>query len=183
MWHYTSIAYFKQKTKKGEVGSSTMPHKVNPIDFENCEGNLGMANSLMNHFRDKLPISRLQRDLSDSTVMRNHGVALGYSQVGYKSLLKGLDKIDVNSEIINEDLDSHWEVLAEPIQMLLRKLGVENPYEKLKDLTRGEKVTKELLANFINSCEIDEANKKYLLNLSPQNYIGKAASLVNHKKP
>ncbi|EGR27622.1 hypothetical protein IMG5_192770 [Ichthyophthirius multifiliis] len=140
IWNYISISYFKQKSKKNEVGSSTMPHKVNPIDFENCEGNLGLANSIANHFCQKLPISRFQRDLSDSTVMRNHGIAFGYSVVGYKSLLKGLDKIEVNNQKMNEDLDQHWEVLAEPIQTVMRKYGLENPYEILKDLTRGKSI-------------------------------------------
>ena len=140
MWGYISLGYFKQKPKKGEIGSSTMPHKVNPIDFENCEGNLGLANSLSLHFMTKLPISRFQRDLSDSTVMRNNGAALAYSLIAYKSLLKGLGKIEVNQKAIDEDLDNHWEVLAEPIQTVMRKYDIPNPYEKLKDLTRGNKV-------------------------------------------
>ena len=140
MWGYISIGYFNQKTKKGEVGSSTMPHKVNPIDFENCEGNLGLAISSSQHLSLKLPISRFQRDLSDSTVMRNNGVAVGYSLIAYKSLMKGLGKIEVNKPMIYDDLDNHWEVLAEPIQTVMRKYQIENPYEVLKDMTRGRKV-------------------------------------------
>lgn len=141
MWGYMSFGYFMQKLKEGEVGSSTMPHKVNPIDFENCEGNLGLANSLSYHFATKLPISRYQRDLSDSTVMRNTGTSLAYSLIGYKSLLKGFSKIVVNKEKIEKDLDDHWEVLAEPIQTVMRKYDIDSPYEKLKALTRGAKVS------------------------------------------
>jgi adenylosuccinate lyase len=141
-WQYISLGYITQKTKKNEVGSSTMPHKVNPIDFENAEGNLGLANSLALHCSAKLPISRYQRDLSDSTVMRNHGMVFGYSQLAYRSLATGLDKIDVNENKLKEDLNSHWEVLAEPIQTVMRKYNLDSPYELLKDLTRGKSKVK-----------------------------------------
>ncbi|KAM3142480.1 hypothetical protein pb186bvf_005382 [Paramecium bursaria] len=178
MWQYISINYFGQLSVKGEVGSSTMPHKVNPIDFENCEGNLGLANSLAQHFITKLPISRYQRDLSDSTVMRNHGICLGYSLVGYQSLLKGLSRVQPNIQVIEEDLDNHWEVLAEPIQQVMRRYGHENPYEKLKEITRGQKINKESLRAFINTLELPQNVKQQLLNLEPKHYVGNAGQMA-----
>ena len=179
IWTYISIGYFKQKTIKNEVGSSTMPHKVNPIDFENSEGNLGLSNALLNHFCEKLPISRLQRDLTDSTVLRNIGLAFGFSLIAYKSCLKGLTKLEINKSRINQDLDQAWEVLAEPIQTVMRKNGIKNPYEKLKDLTRGNQhIDKESLHFFISTLKIPKKDKNHLLNLTPQNYIGKAISLA-----
>ncbi|KAL4505986.1 hypothetical protein ABPG72_013747 [Tetrahymena utriculariae] len=183
MWNYISIGYFKQRSKKTEVGSSTMPHKVNPIDYENCEGNLGMANSVMKHFSEKLPISRFQRDLSDSTVMRNHGIAFGYSVVGYKSLLKGLDKVEVNNQKLQEDLNQHWEVLAEPIQTVMRKYNMENPYELLKDMTRGKSVVaKEDLHSLIHKLKVPAEVKQKMLDLTPGTYIGNAEQMAHIKK-
>ncbi|MEK7145581.1 MAG: lyase family protein, partial [Patescibacteria group bacterium] len=167
----------KQKVVKGEVGSSTMPHKVNPIDFENSEGNLGLANALFGHFSEKLPISRMQRDLSDSTVLRNIGVAFGYSLLAYKSTLKGLLKLEANDEKMLDDLDEHWELLAEPIQTVMRMYGVENAYEQLKELTRGEKVTPEKIRRFVQDLKIPDAAKKRLLKLSPDTYIGLSDTL------
>jgi len=178
MWLYISRGIFKQKKISGEVGSSTMPHKVNPIYFENSEGNLGLANSLLRFMSDKLPISRWQRDLSDSTVIRNQGAALGYSLLAIKSTLKGLSRIEVDKNRIAEELNSHWEVLAEPIQVVLRKIGYEKPYEKLKELMRGEKISKAGLRQFIRSLKIAKAEKDQLLKLSPEKYIGLAAKLV-----
>jgi adenylosuccinate lyase len=181
LWSYISIAYFTQKTVKKEVGSSTMPHKVNPIDFENSEGNLGLANALLSHLAEKLPLSRWQRDLTDSTVLRNIGLALGYSLVAYKSCLKGLDKIEVNEEKINMDLDGAWEILAEPIQTVMRKNGISNPYEKLKELTRGsKKINQHILHEFINTLEISPEDKNYLIGLTPQTYLGLAIQLANN---
>ncbi len=177
IWGYISFNYFKQKVVQGEVGSSTMPHKVNPIDFENCEGNLGLANSLAIHLAEKLPLSRFQRDLTDSTVQRNLGVVFGYSILAYSSLMKGLAKLEINVEALNHDLDNNWELLAEPIQTVMRKCGVENAYEKLKELTRGKKISQDEVKKFINSLDIDEVNKKSLLNLTPHNYIGLANKL------
>ncbi|CAD8170242.1 unnamed protein product [Paramecium octaurelia] len=178
VWSYISINYFEQKSIKSEVGSSTMPHKVNPIDFENCEGNLGLSNSLAQHFMNKLVISRYQRDLSDSTVMRNHGVCLGYAVVGYRSLIKGLDKISPNYDTILNDLENHWEVLAEPIQQIMRQYGVANPYEQLKELTRGQKITKDSLREFISKLALPEDVKKKLLTLEPKDYIGNADKMA-----
>ena len=179
IWAYISAGYFKQKTIKNEVGSSTMPHKVNPIDFENSEGNLGMSNALLNHFSEKLPISRLQRDLTDSTVLRNIGLAFSYSLIAYKSCLKGLTKLQINKVRINQDLDQAWEVLAEPIQTVMRKNGIKNPYEKLKDLTRGNQhINKESLHSFIKILKLPLEDKNYLLKLTPHNYIGKAILLA-----
>jgi len=156
-----------------------MPHKVNPIDFENSEGNLGMSNALLNHFSAKLPISRLQRDLTDSTVLRNIGLSFSFSLIAYNSCLKGLTKLEINKDIINKDLDQAWEVLAEPIQTVMRKNGIKNPYEKLKDLTRGNKnINKELLHSFIKLLDLPKKDKDYLLHLTPQNYVGMAASLA-----
>ena len=183
IWAYISNGYFKQKTIKNEVGSSTMPHKVNPIDFENSEGNLGMSNALLNHFSEKLPISRLQRDLTDSTVLRNIGVAFGFSLVAYKSCLKGLTKLEINKARISQELDQAWEVLAEPIQTVMRKNKIKNPYEKLKNLTRGnQNINKESLHSFIKILDLRKEDKDYLLNLTPQNYIGVAASLAKKFK-
>ena len=174
IWTYISMAYFGQKTIKGEVGSSTMPHKVNPIDFENSEGNLGLANAIFNHLSAKLPISRLQRDLTDSTVLRNMGVGFGYSLIAYLSTLKGFSKLKLNNHILEKDLDNAWEVLAEPIQTIMRKHGIEKPYEKLKELTRGnEAINQQTIINFINSLNLPEEEKKILLNLQPSNYTGK----------
>ena len=178
-WGYISLGYFKQKVKAGEVGSSTMPHKVNPIDFENSEGNLGLANALLRHLSDKLPISRWQRDLSDSTVLRNIGVAFGYSLLAYDSCLKGLGKLEVNPAKLAEDLDANWEVLAEPIQTVMRRYGVANPYEQLKELTRGKaKLSREDFAAFISTLAIPENAKQALLALTPASYLGKAAELA-----
>jgi adenylosuccinate lyase len=179
LWSYISNAYFTQRTLKGEVGSSTMPHKVNPIDFENSEGNLGLSNAILSHLAEKLPLSRWQRDLTDSTVLRNIGLALGYSLIAYKSCIKGLGKIEVNQEKINADLEGSWEILAEPIQTVMRKNGVSNPYEKLKELTRGsQNINKKMLHTFINTLEIPEADKNYLLELTPQTYLGIAIHLA-----
>jgi adenylosuccinate lyase len=179
VWGYISMGYFKQKVKEGEVGSSTMPHKVNPIDFENSEGNLGIANALLGHLAEKLPISRWQRDLTDSTVLRNMGVAFGYSLLGYDSCLKGLGKLEANRARLAEDLDASWEVLAEPIQTVMRRYGVENPYEQLKALTRGKGgITKEALHEFIAGLAIPQEAKQLLLDMTPASYIGKATELA-----
>jgi adenylosuccinate lyase len=180
IWGYISVGYFKQKVKAGEIGSSTMPHKVNPIDFENSEGNLGLANAVLRHMAEKLPISRWQRDLTDSTVLRNMGVAFGYTLLGYDSCLRGLNKLEVNPARLAEDLDNSWEVLAEPIQTVMRRYGIENPYEQLKELTRGKGgINKASLHTFISGLNIPDDAKQYLLALSPATYIGKAAELVN----
>jgi adenylosuccinate lyase len=178
VWGYVSLGYFKQRTKEGEVGSSTMPHKVNPIDFENAEGNFGLANALLTHLSQKLPISRFQRDLTDSTVLRNMGVALGYALLGYDSLLRGLDKLEVNLDAIAADLDSAWEVLAEPIQTVMRRYHLPNPYERLKELTRGKTITREVVTAFIETLEIPPPERDRLLAMTPGNYIGKAAELA-----
>lgn len=179
VWGYISMGYFKQKVKEGEVGSSTMPHKVNPIDFENSEGNLGLANAVLRHLAEKLPISRWQRDLTDSTVLRNMGVGLGYSLLGYDSCLKGLDKLEANPARLAEDLDSNWEVLAEPIQTVMRRYGVPNPYEQLKELTRGKGgINKDSLHAFIHQLKIPETAKQLLLDMTPASYIGNATELA-----
>jgi len=178
IWGYISLNYFKLKTVSHEVGSSTMPHKVNPIDFENSEGNLGIANALLEHMAMKLPISRWQRDLSDSTVLRNIGVAMGYTMLAYQSASKGLNKVTPNPDVLNEDLDHHWEILAEPIQTVMRRFGIEQPYEKLKSFTRGHKMTKELLQKFIHELTLPDEVKKQLLELTPGNYLGYAKSLA-----
>lgn len=179
IWGYISLGYFKQKVKAGEVGSSTMPHKVNPIDFENSEGNLGMANALLTHLAEKLPVSRWQRDLTDSTVLRNMGVAMGYTLLGLVACLRGLNKLEANGAAMVADLDSTWELLAEPIQTVMRRYGIANPYEQLKELTRGKDgITRETLAAFIRSLEIPDAEKERLLTLSPATYIGKAEELA-----
>ncbi len=178
MWGYISLNYFKQKTVSNEVGSSTMPHKVNPIDFENAEGNLGLANALLDHMILKLPISRFQRDLSDSTVLRNIGVAIGYAVLAYQSTIRGLNKSTINSDVLNTDLNNHWEILAEPIQMIMRRYGIEKPYEKLKNFTRGQKITKELIHQFIKELDLPSDIKKQLIDLTPENYLGYAALLA-----
>lgn len=175
IWSYISIGYFKQRVVDGEVGSSTMPHKVNPIDFENSEGNLGLANAILDHLANKLPQSRWQRDLTDSTVLRNLGVGAGHGLIAYKSLLKGISKLESDPAKINADLDNNWEVLAEPIQTVMRRYGVENPYEKLKALTRGHRVDQEGLREFVANLDIPEAGKQALYKLTPANYIGNAA--------
>ena len=179
IWGYISLGYFKQKVVKGEVGSSTMPHKVNPIDFENAEGNLGLANALLRHLSEKLPISRWQRDLTDSTVLRNMGVALGYTLLAYESCLKGLNKLEANPARLADDLEASWEVMAEPIQTVMRRYNIENAYDKLKELTRGrDGINRVSLQAFISTLDIPEAEKQRLLQLSPQAYIGKAAKLA-----
>ncbi len=178
VWGYVSLGYFKQKLKEGEIGSSTMPHKVNPIDFENAEGNLGLANALLRHLSEKLPISRWQRDLTDSTVLRNMGVALGYAVLAYHSLGVGLGKLELNRDALNADLDASWEVLAEPIQTVMRRFGLQGAYEELKAVTRGKTVTAEDLHTLIRSLRIPQAEKDRLLALTPATYVGKAAELA-----
>ncbi|MDA3779679.1 MAG: lyase family protein, partial [Bacteroidales bacterium] len=172
-WTYISMGYFKQKIKKGEVGSSAMPHKVNPIDFENAEGNFGMANALFEHLARKLPISRLQRDLTDSTVLRNIGVPFAHSLIAFKSLKKGLDKIIINKQAINADLENNWSVVAEAIQTILRREAYPNPYEALKELTRtGETIDKTVISNFIDGLDLSDAIKNELKAITPSNYTG-----------
>ena len=178
VWGYVSLGYFKQRLKAGEIGSSTMPHKVNPIDFENAEGNLGLANALLKHLSEKLPISRWQRDLTDSTVLRNMGVALGYAALAYQSLHVGLNKLELNREALDADLDAAWEVLAEPIQTVMRRYGVQGAYEKLKEVTRGKTVTPEDLHGVIRSLEIPQPEIDRLLAMTPGSYVGKAAELA-----
>ncbi|MBI3561486.1 MAG: adenylosuccinate lyase [Gammaproteobacteria bacterium] len=178
LWTYIAFDYFKQKTVAGEVGSSTMPHKVNPIDFENSEGNLGIANALLSHFAEKLPVSRLQRDLTDSTVLRNIGVALGHTLIAWQSTLKGLNKLVVNPTRLEQDLNTNWEVLAEPIQTVMRRYGVENPYEKLKDLTRGQRLDATAIRAFIAALDLPADAKSRLLALTPASYVGLAESLT-----
>ncbi len=176
IWGYISLGYFKQRTIAGEVGSSTMPHKVNPIDFENSEGNLGIANAIMAHLATKLPISRWQRDLTDSTVLRNLGVGFGQSLIAYQATLKGISKLQLNAERINADLDNSWEVLAEPIQTIMRRYGIDEPYEKLKALTRGQTITKEILAAFVEPLDLPEEAKQAIREMTPHNYIGNAVA-------
>jgi len=178
IWGYVSLGYFKQKLRDGEVGSSTMPHKVNPIDFENAEGNLGLANAVLRHLAEKLPVSRWQRDLTDSTVLRNIGVALGYAALAYQSLLTGLNKLELNKPAIADDLDASWEVLAEPIQTVMRRFGLPQPYEQLKKFTRGEAMTQELMRGFIAGLDLPQAEKDQLLAMTPASYTGKAAELA-----
>ena len=179
LWGYISLGYFKQRVKAGEVGSSTMPHKVNPIDFENAEGNFGLANAMLTHLAQKLPISRWQRDLTDSTVLRNMGVGLGYTLLAYESCLRGLTKLEINPEGLLSDLDSNWEVLAEPIQTVMRRYGVANPYEQLKALTRGKSgINRETLHVFIDGLAIPNAEKLRLKQMTPATYVGKAAVLA-----
>ena len=178
VWGYISLGYFKQRTKEGEIGSSTMPHKVNPIDFENAEGNFGLANALLTHLSQKLPISRFQRDLTDSTVLRNMGVAMGYALLGYDSLLRGMGKLEVNRDALAADLDNAWEVLAEPIQTVMRRYSLPNPYERLKELTRGKTITRDAIQQFIGTLEIPEAEKTRLLAMTPGSYTGIGATLA-----
>lgn len=178
IWAYISRGFFKQKQIEGEIGSSTMPHKVNPIDFENSEGNLGLANAVLGHMAEKLPVSRWQRDLTDSTVLRNMGVGFAYSLIAYEATLKGLGKLQLNASVIDADLDNAWEVLAEPLQTIMRRYGVDKPYEKLKALTRGKKVNAESLAEFIEQLDIDQEAKLAMLALTPANYIGQAEQLA-----
>lgn len=179
IWTYISMAYFGQKTVAGEVGSSTMPHKVNPIDFENSEGNCGLANAIFNHLSAKLPISRLQRDLTDSTVLRNMGVGFGYSMIAYRSTLKGLGKLKLNEHKLAADLDNAWEVLAEPIQTVMRKAGIEKPYEKLKELTRGQAIDRDTIRAFVESLDLAAEDKQRLLAMSPASYTGMASQIVD----
>ena len=174
IWGYISLGYFKQKTVAGEVGSSTMPHKVNPIDFENAEGNLGLANAVLQHMSAKLPISRWQRDLTDSTVLRNMGVGAAYSLIAYQSALKGIGKLELNEACLSQDLDNSWEVLAEPIQTVMRRYGIEKPYEKLKELTRGQDMSAEVIREFVSKLDLPEQARKELLALTPASYIGNA---------
>jgi adenylosuccinate lyase len=178
VWGYISLGFFKQRLKEGEVGSSTMPHKVNPIDFENSEGNLGLANAMLRHLSEKLPISRWQRDLTDSTVLRNLGVALGYCLVAYDSCLRGLDKLEVNAGAIDADIDRCWEILAEPVQTVMRRYGLPQPYEQLKALTRGKGITEEALREFIQGLDLPDDARARLLAMTPRSYIGLAATLA-----
>ncbi len=179
IWGYIALGHFKQKTIAGEIGSSTMPHKVNPIDFENSEGNLGIANALLSHLAQKLPISRWQRDLTDSTVLRNLGVGFGHALIAYQATLKGISKLQVNEENLAKELDNNWEVLAEPVQTVMRRYGIEKPYEKLKDLTRGKRVNGESMRDFINNLELPDPVKAELCLLTPASYIGRAVSFID----
>ncbi|QJE00328.1 adenylosuccinate lyase [Massilia forsythiae] len=178
IWTYVSLGYFKQKLKASEIGSSTMPHKVNPIDFENSEGNLGLANAVLRHMADKLPVSRMQRDLTDSTVLRNIGVGFGYTLLAYDSCLRGLNKLEVNPQRLEQDLDANWEVLAEPVQTVMRRYGIANPYEQLKELTRGKGITRDALQEFVKGLAIPQDAKDLLLAMTPANYTGLAATLA-----
>ncbi|MDM5177693.1 adenylosuccinate lyase [Massilia sp. DJPM01] len=178
IWAYISLGYFKQTTKAGEIGSSTMPHKVNPIDFENSEGNLGLANAVLKHMAEKLPVSRMQRDLTDSTVLRNIGVGFGYALLAYDSCLRGLNKLEVNAARLEQDLDANWEVLAEPVQTVMRRYGIANPYEQLKELTRGKGISKDALREFVLTLAIPQEAKDLLLAMTPSNYVGIAAKLA-----
>ncbi|HJW55150.1 MAG TPA: lyase family protein, partial [Burkholderiaceae bacterium] len=180
LWGYISLGYFKQRTKAGEIGSSTMPHKVNPIDFENSEGNLGMANAVLKHLSEKLPLSRWQRDLTDSTVLRNIGVGFGYALLAYDSCLRGLNKLEVNPARMAEDLDATWEVLAEPVQTVMRRYGIENPYEQLKELTRGKGISRDALHAFIRGLAIPQEARDHLLAMTPANYVGLAVQLAQN---
>ena len=182
MWTYISMEYFKQRIKAGEIGSSAMPHKVNPIDFENAEGNLGIANALYEHLAGKLPVSRMQRDLTDSTVLRNLGVGIGYALIAYQSTLKGISKLELNQDRLLDELDHNWEVLAEPIQTVMRRYGIEKPYEKLKELTRGKRVDAEGMKQFIDSLALPEEEKVRLKAMTPANYIGRATTMVDELK-
>lgn len=179
IWAYIALGHFKQKTIAGEIGSSTMPHKVNPIDFENSEGNLGLANAIMAHLAQKLPVSRWQRDLTDSTVLRNLGTGFAHSIVAYQATLKGISKLEVNEKSLADELDQNWELLAEPIQTVMRRYGIENPYEKLKDLTRGKRVNKEIMAEFIDNLDMPESAKDEMKQMTPANYIGYAVQFVD----
>ncbi|MGP4123538.1 MAG: adenylosuccinate lyase [Sodalis sp. (in: enterobacteria)] len=182
VWSYIALNHFKQRIVAGEIGSSTMPHKVNPIDFENSEGNLGLANALMNHLAEKLPVSRWQRDLTDSTVLRNLGVGIGYALIAYQSTLKGISKLEVNQTNILAELDKNWEILGEPIQAVMRRYGIEKPYEKLKEFTRGKRVDAEGMKAFIDSLLLPDVGKARLKTLTPANYIGRAAAMVDELK-
>ncbi|ACL30627.1 adenylosuccinate lyase [Buchnera aphidicola str. APS (Acyrthosiphon pisum)] len=179
MWGYISLNYFKQRTIDYEIGSSIMPHKVNPIDFENSEGNLGLSNALMNHMITKLPISRWQRDLSDSTVLRNIGVAISYAIIAYNSVLSGINKLEINESELLKNLDKNWSILSEPIQTIMRRYGIKNAYEKLKKLTRGKEINRNVIHTFISSLNIPEEEKKRLKNMTPFNYIGAASQIIN----
>ncbi|MGF1793272.1 adenylosuccinate lyase [Photobacterium profundum] len=179
VWGYIALGHFKQRTIAGEIGSSTMPHKVNPIDFENSEGNLGLANAIFSHLAQKLPVSRWQRDLTDSTVLRNLGVGCGYAIIAYTSTLKGISKLEVNQAALEAELDKNWEVLAEPVQTVMRRYAIEKPYEKLKELTRGKRVDGEGMRNFIDSLELPEHEKTRLKEMTPANYIGDAVKLTD----
>ena len=179
VWMYVSMGYFKQRTVKGEIGSSTMPHKVNPIDFENSEGNLGLANAVLGFMARKLPVSRMQRDLTDSTTLRNMGVGMGYTLIALRSTMKGLGKLEINEERLAEDLDHNWEVLAEPIQTVMRKVGMDHPYERLKELTRGRRVTAEIMRQFVKGLDLPKRDKARLLKLTPATYTGLAAKLAD----
>lgn len=178
IWQYVALGYFKQKLKEGEIGSSTMPHKVNPIDFENSEGNLGLANAILRHLAEKLPISRLQRDLTDSTVLRNMGVAFGYTLLAFSAMRQGLEKLEANPQRLAEDLDEAWEVLAEPVQTVMRRFGIENPYEQLKKITRGKGIEQSALHDFIRTLDLPDSDRQRLLDMTPASYIGKAADLA-----
>jgi adenylosuccinate lyase len=182
IWGYVALNHFKQKTIAGEIGSSTMPHKVNPIDFENSEGNLGLANAMMQHLASKLPVSRWQRDLTDSTVLRNLGVGIGYALIAYQATLKGISKLEVNRDRLLDELDHNWEVLAEPIQTVMRRYGIEKPYEKLKELTRGKRVDAAGMQTFIDSLELPEEEKVRLKQMTPANYLGRAVQMVDDLK-
>ncbi|PHI38401.1 adenylosuccinate lyase [Pseudoalteromonas sp. GCY] len=179
VWGYIALNHFKQKTIAGEIGSSTMPHKVNPIDFENSEGNLGIANAIFAHLAQKLPVSRWQRDLTDSTVLRNLGVGMGYALIAYQATLKGVSKLEVNADRLLAELDDNWELLAEPIQTVMRKYGIEKPYEKLKDLTRGKRVNKEIMADFIDNLDLPNEVKAQMKEMTPANYIGRAEAFID----
>jgi len=182
IWGYIALNHFRQKTIAGEIGSSTMPHKVNPIDFENSEGNLGLANAVLQHLATKLPVSRWQRDLTDSTVLRNLGVGLGYALIAYQSTLKGISKLEVNQEKLLAELDQNWEVLAEPIQTVMRRYGIEKPYEKLKELTRGKRIDAQGMQQFIDNLDLPEAEKVRLKAMTPANYLGRAIQLTDELK-
>jgi adenylosuccinate lyase len=179
IWGYIALGHFKQKTVAGEIGSSTMPHKVNPIDFENSEGNLGIANAILQHLSAKLPVSRWQRDLTDSTVLRNLGVGIGYSSIAYQATLKGVSKLEVNEQSLSQELDANWELMAEPIQTVMRRYGIEKPYEKLKELTRGKKVNSEAIAIFIAGLDMPDEAKSALTAMTPAAYIGDAVKLTD----
>ncbi len=179
VWGYIALNHFKQKTVAGEIGSSTMPHKVNPIDFENSEGNLGLANAIFAHLAQKLPVSRWQRDLTDSTVLRNLGVGMGYTLIAYQATLKGVSKLEVNTDRLLQELDQNWELLAEPIQTVMRKYGIEKPYEKLKELTRGKRVNQEIMADFIDSLDLPDTVKAEMKLMTPANYIGRAEAFID----
>ncbi|MCK4903624.1 MAG: adenylosuccinate lyase, partial [Candidatus Marinimicrobia bacterium] len=178
IWQYISRGIFKQKRITDEVGSSTMPHKINPINFENAEGNLGISNAILSHFSTKLPISRLQRDLSDSTVLRNQGVAMAHSLLAIKNIIKGLNRLSVDKTSTKNELNKHWEILAEAIQTILRKNGMADAYEQLKELTRGEKISQEVINKFVSSLELSKKDKKYLLSLTPETYTGLSSKLA-----